>query len=632
MTNAALLLSAGAVAALLLHARQRRRRCRTALTTHEAIYIGSERVSISHVPGVVEPFTPTSWHVDFSEEGLKETARLSSRLTAPDSMRGADVVVPAVPSRRLKKRDAGAHCPSTPLLHEWPFPLHSPLLKVKRELPSVSVAVASGARSCLLRGADGRWYRLKGAGNRDQGVIVRHNQGGWRDLRGVAFDNTSLQELFWTERLRGRLEPQGLVCANRPLGRYLYDHPNAPFGLTRSLRPVCIVMATEGDRRLGTHVLAGLALLLPKLLRCEERMQSGGAEHPSEPCSLGPHSLAQSFPPLRPDPSKVTTAQLCSDYMLARELAWAGVGEADTHGLEWPDLPREPGTCFATYADVTTTATVVVGPLGEVGKAELRKGELNPHAPDPTEPPPVQWSAEGSAPMAEEWLPRWCEACVQLDAALRGVSEPQLALPYLYARLGHECGRFLRSLHAEGVSWGTYQDAMCHDSQWHCNAHSNNFVLLPRGWEPDETTSEHAAAILSAHPLLTYLDLDMAFDLETYVDLQTSAVDDGLQPDARAASAATRHAQLLEREAVNLCEVLAGGDASSGVPNVASKEVEAQPQSARIASTALHDVLVSAYLRAYNEGDSTVAFVPALEACAHALMQLAIIVMARCEA
>ena len=55
------------------------------------------------------------------------------------------------------------------------------------------------------------------------------------------------------------------------------------------------------------------------------------------------------------------------------------------------------------------------------------------------------------------------------------------------------------------------------------------------------------------------------------------------------------HAELLHREYVNLMEVLAGSDATSGVPQVAIAEVEAQQPLARVAAAALTDTLVAAY-------------------------------------
>jgi hypothetical protein len=44
----------------------------------------------------------------------------------------------------------------------------------------------------------------------------------------------------------------------------------------------------------------------------------------------------------------------------------------------------------------------------------------------------------------------------------------------------------MKGMHDARVSWGTYQDEICIDaSQWHCNAHANNVVILAEGSSPD---------------------------------------------------------------------------------------------------------------------------------------------------
>ena len=49
-----------------------------------------------------------------------------------------------------------------------------------------------------------------------------------------------------------------------------------------------------------------------------------------------------------------------------------------------------------------------------------------------------------------------------------------------------DCGRIMNGMHDARVSWGTYQDEICIDaSQWHCNAHANNVVILAEGSSPD---------------------------------------------------------------------------------------------------------------------------------------------------
>ena len=54
------------------------------------------------------------------------------------------------------------------------------------------------------------------------------------------------------------------VCT-QAMGAYEYDAPNQPFGSDLSV-PACIVEGTRGDRRLGSHVLASLEIIMPTLV------------------------------------------------------------------------------------------------------------------------------------------------------------------------------------------------------------------------------------------------------------------------------------------------------------------------------------------------------------------------------
>jgi hypothetical protein len=65
-------------------------------------------------------------------------------------------------------------------------------------------------------------------------------------------------------QLDASMGPAGIPGANGAMGIYHYDTPNQPFGPAVSV-PACIVETTRGDRRLGSHVLAGIELLLPLL-------------------------------------------------------------------------------------------------------------------------------------------------------------------------------------------------------------------------------------------------------------------------------------------------------------------------------------------------------------------------------
>ncbi len=82
--------------------------------------------------------------------------------------------------------------------------------------------------------------------------------------------------------------------------------------------------------------------------------------------------------------------------------------------------------------------------------------------------------------MSPEWQTAWLEACAELVSALEALPAGASALAYLYARLGFDAGCIMHALRTEGLSWGTYQDAMTSKDfgQWHCNAHSNNLVVV----------------------------------------------------------------------------------------------------------------------------------------------------------
>ena len=98
------------------------------------------------------------------------------------------------------------------------------------------------------------------------------------------------------------LEPLGILGANDAVGIYHYDTnpflvgPSLPennhregttavtgTAMNPKVQPACIVERTCGDRRLGSHVLAGLELLLPRLVD-ETRLSPAAVRALFPPC------------------------------------------------------------------------------------------------------------------------------------------------------------------------------------------------------------------------------------------------------------------------------------------------------------------------------------------------------------
>lgn len=162
---------------------------------------------------------------------------------------------------------------------------------------------------------------------------------------------------------------------------------------------------------------------------------------------------------------------------------------------------------------------------------------------------------------------------------------------------------------------------MCFDGQWHCNAHSNNVIVISER----QAVSRVAEGMVVEPPLCACVDFDMAFTAGSSVDMQRGMV--GSTPEV--------FERLLQRERLNFCEVLAGGDSTSGVPQVAMAAVADQPIPILAVQNVMHDTLVHAFLRAFDAPqaiDHAAPYDPLLHKGCYALVRMSIIVMAECLA
>jgi len=555
----------------------------------DEIFYGSARVYLAPAAGKTLPYNHAEWKTASRDDkaSLALTLQRAGRQAANEG-ETPDIVEPAIPALEIIRADDadGTAAGAGGDVSAWPTLLQAPLLKVKEEEAIKDLkAVASGVRSCLVK-LEGKWYRLKGSGNNDEGFVIRQNAASvstgdaWRDIRGCAFWSTALRENYMSAHLAAVLDPQGIVGCNTAKGVYVYGPPNEPLG--PRFAPACIVEETKGDRRLGSHILAGIMVLLPELV---------------DESKIDAETLLSMFPDARPGKESldelITTAQLTTSAMMGFTMGVPG------HGLEWGDVPRDE-TTFAYLGNL--------------------EGGLPVRAPMDPSTPPKQYVNEGPQPMDPKWREQWAKICSQLQSkilgdgaagAADGAAGSKLdALSYLFSRIGYDCGKVARGLHENRVSWGTYQDEMCRRDygEFHCNAHSNNVVLL----EEDAASGREA--------FLGYLDLDMAFDEATFVDTWGEG----------GALAAEEYTHLLKREHLNFMEVLSGGDSTSGVPAVATAEVAGQSKVLLGVQTALYDTLVLGYLNAYTgeERYPVAPFDAGLHAAAYDICRLAVVVMA----
>lgn len=81
-------------------------------------------------------------------------------------------------------------------------------------------------------------------------------------IRGVCFPNTSATEIFVNDQIEESLNKIGLMSANHSIGFWLYkDLQN---DVSPLIQKSVTLFKTLGDRRLETHLFAGLEKLIPK--------------------------------------------------------------------------------------------------------------------------------------------------------------------------------------------------------------------------------------------------------------------------------------------------------------------------------------------------------------------------------
>ena len=102
------------------------------------------------------------------------------------------------------------------------------------------------------------------------------------EIRGCAFEDTAFTELYATKTISESLSKFNIACGNIPLGTWIYDPiqgDEAPL-----IHKNVIVMKTLGDKRLETHLLAGLEKLIneisdDKALEAANRIRSLYLKH-----------------------------------------------------------------------------------------------------------------------------------------------------------------------------------------------------------------------------------------------------------------------------------------------------------------------------------------------------------------
>lgn len=338
-------------------------------------------------------------------------------------------------------------------------------------------AFGSGQRSALIRGdgCEGTWYRLKGCGMPGVGFTVEdalddnsqplrvpsigasstHGDSieeaftTIKKIRGSAYQHTCAIELEMSATVDAALRQVGMVCANRPIGKWEYSSTASSKGSTGSTGhfdyPLvvrsCAIFETLGDRRLSDHVLRGLELLLP-LVATEECTRASALRALKSTRAL--------------DALTETTTESLLD----------GKGEGGGEGGSF-DVEE-----CGEY-DECLTRSVLLYNGGAHSPVHLFADLTSPSHRLEGVRVPLSSQFPSGAPKRLQCVWDQCCATLAVPSSLSSDEDP-CHLAYLYWRLGRECGTVGRALRLNNIMWGAYTDA----TGRHMNAHANNFVLL----------------------------------------------------------------------------------------------------------------------------------------------------------
>ena len=143
------------------------------------------------------------------------------------------------------------------------------------------IGIKSGKRSCIIKDKTGEFFRLKGCGNNKSGFTLLKNEGDISftkiEIRGCQFENNVFRELYYTYKVNEFLKKYNMFCANIPIGYFKYSNDikfiddslnkkNKIINEVPEVDKFCSIYKTLGDRRLGTHLLKGLEIIIEAIV------------------------------------------------------------------------------------------------------------------------------------------------------------------------------------------------------------------------------------------------------------------------------------------------------------------------------------------------------------------------------
>ena len=446
----------------------------------EDLYFGDKYGFLYPCTGVFRSYKKEYIHQDdINKESIAETLKYSDDCSyiKPEYK---DHYIPVVPETNIHFKNENLKDDEN---EKNDTILSQPLIKAKeiKDYPGYK-CIISGHRSALIKDPKtGIFYRLKGCGNDELGFNIQKTEGVIVEIvtRGSQYDSTCFRELLYSEKVDENLKKINIRCANLPVGFWKYgkdlhilpkenikkeDIPNLENQMPE-VDKYCGIFHTLGDKRLRTHLLCGLEKILEKIATLCVSKQLINEELLNE--------IKKIFPATRL-PDKIETFKTIKFF-----------GPLNTTIDEWVKKP--------VYEQKHYDAIISVDQL----KKEINENKNLKIFIDQTENYDEIYNLL-SENLSEKHKLMAKKIIENMKKEQANGKKFFSTLLNIYIRIGYEVGKIKRLMQDANINWGSYIDR---GSSYHCNAHSNNLVVLPQGNDS----------------LLSPLDLDLAFSKEKMI-------------------------------------------------------------------------------------------------------------------
>jgi len=441
----------------------------------EDLYFGDKYGYLYPCTGIFRSYKKEYIHQDdINKESVAEALKYSDDLSyiKPEYK---DAYVPVVPETNIHFKNENLKDDENEKIDSI---LSQPLIKAKeiKDYPYYK-CIISGHRSAVIKDPKtGVYYRLKGCGNDELGFNIKKTEGVMVEIvtRGSQYDSTCFRELFYSEKADENLKKLNFRCANYPIGFWKYgkdlhilpkenikneDLPKLENQIPE-IDKYCGIFRTLGDKRLRTHLLCGLEKILEVISTICTSKQLINEEIMNEIKKIYPQN------------------RLPNEFETYKTIKFFGPDPK----ISYEEWYKKPVYEKKHYDSIISC---------EILKKEIKENKNLKIFIDTCENYDELYTLL-SEKLSEKHKTMAKNIIDKMKNDQKNGKKFFETLLNIYIRIGYEVGKIKRCFQDANINWGSYVDR---GASYHCNAHSNNLVVLPQG---NET-------------LLSPLDLDLAF-------------------------------------------------------------------------------------------------------------------------